>query len=389
MNHIPYGKQDIDQHDIDSVVEVLRSDFLTQGPKVPDFEKSLISVTGAKYAIAANSATSALHISCMALELGPGDILWTSPITFVASSNCGLYCGAEVDFVDIDPKTYNMCPKKLEEKLIQAKAHNKLPKILVVVHLSGQSCDMQSINNLSKKYGFKIIEDASHGIGGSYKDFMIGGCQYSDIVVFSFHPVKIITTAEGGAALTNDSKIATKLELLRSHGITRDKNLMESKPDGDWYYQQLELGYNYRMTDLQAALGISQINRLNDFVESRHKLASRYNELLSNLPIRLPYQSPDTYSSFHLYIIRLNLKEISKTHRQVFDELKSFGLGVNIHYIPVHLHPYYKKLGFKYGDYIESESYYSEAISIPMYSAMTLSQQDFVVETLSKVLGEI
>lgn len=389
MDFIPYGKQDIDQNDIDSVVEVLHSDFLTQGPKVPVFENSITSFTDAKYAVAVNSATSALHISCLALELSSGDILWTSPNTFVASANCGLYCGADVDFVDIDPKTYNMCPKKLEKKLIAAEALNRLPKIVVVVHLAGQSCDMQLIGELAVKYGFKVIEDASHAIGGYYQNSKIGGCYYSDIVVFSFHPVKIITTAEGGVALTNNPDIATKLRLFQGHGITRDEELMEGKSDGGWYYQQLELGYNYRMTELQAALGISQMKRLPDFVSARHKLANRYNELLANLPIQLPYQSPQTYSAMHLYIIRLKLDKISKSHRQVFDELRLCGLGVNLHYIPVHLHPYYKKMGFKYGEFPEAESYYQEAISIPIYSAMSLLQQDVVIKSLSKVIGGV
>jgi len=383
---IPYGKQDITQEDIDTVVNVLKSDFLTQGPQVPAFEKSLTDFTGAKHALAVNSATSALHIACLALGLGAGDILWTTPITFVASSNCGLYCGASIDFVDIDEATYNLCPIKLEEKLITAKTENKLPKVLVAVHLCGQPCDMKAINALAIEYGFKVIEDASHAIGGRYNDEMIGSCLYSDITVFSFHPVKIVTTAEGGAALTNNSQLATKMNLFRSHGITRDSDLMVGEPDGAWYYQQVELGYNYRMTELQAALGVSQMTRLTQFVSARHKLAKRYNALLASLPITLPYQLPDTYSGLHLYVIRLQLDKINKTHKQVFDELRDNGIGVNVHYIPVHIQPYYQQMGFKLGDFPAAESYYQEAISIPLFHAMTIGQQDEVVSVLNKVL---
>ncbi len=383
---IPYGKQEITQQDIDAVVDVLKSDFLTQGPQVPAFEKSLRDFTGAKHALAVNSATSALHIACLSLGVGPGDTLWTTPVTFVASANCGLYCGATVDFVDIDASTYNLCPIKLEEKLIKAKADNKLPKVVVAVHLCGQPCDMRAINALAKQYGFKVIEDASHAIGGRYLDTPIGACIYSDITVFSFHPVKIVTTAEGGAALTNDDKLAEKMALFRSHGITRDPNLMVGESDGGWYYQQIELGYNYRMTELQAALGVSQMTRLSEFVAARHKLASRYNELLAELPIRLPYQLPETYSGLHLYVIRLQLGNIAKSHRQVFDELRANGIGVNLHYIPVHTQPYYQNMGFQTGDFPEAESYYQEAISLPMFHLMTLEQQDEVVAVLTKIL---
>ena len=383
---IPYGKQEITQQDIDAVIGVLQSDFLTQGPQVPAFEKSLMDFTGAKHALAVNSATSALHIACLALGLGKGDILWTSPITFVASSNCGLYCGALVDFVDIDAATYNLCPIKLEEKLIEAKAEGKLPKILVAVHLCGQSCDMKSIRKLSKEYGFKIIEDASHAIGGSYLGAPIGGGEYSDITVFSFHPVKIVTTAEGGAALTNDERLAVKMNLFRSHGVTRDPSLMIGESDGSWYYQQIELGYNYRMTELQAALGVSQMTRLSEFVSARHVLANRYYDRLAELPITLPQQLPETYSGLHLYVIRLQLDKITKTHKQVFDELRANGVGVNLHYIPVHTQPYYQKLGFNFGDYPAAEHYYQEAISLPLYHLMSLEQQDEVVAVLTKVL---
>lgn len=383
---IPYGKQDINQQDINSVLDVLKSDFLTQGPQVPAFENSLVEYTGAKHALALNSATSALHIACLALGLGSGDWLWTSPITFVASANCGLYCGAQIDFVDIDPDTYNMCPKKLEEKLIRAKAEDKLPKIVVPVHLCGQPCDMAAIGKLAKEYGFKVIEDASHAIGGKYLDQPIGNCKYSDITVFSFHPVKIITTAEGGAALTNQKELADKMALLRSHGVTRDPELMRGESHGGWYYQQVDLGYNYRMTELQAALGVSQMQRLNEFVSDRHQLAKCYNQKLADLPIVLPYQLPKTYSGLHLYVIRLCLGKIDLTHKQVFDELRERGIGVNLHYIPVHTQPYYQDLGFADGDFPESERYYREAISLPMFHGMSKEQQDTVVQTLADIL---
>ncbi|WP_028834548.1 MULTISPECIES: UDP-4-amino-4,6-dideoxy-N-acetyl-beta-L-altrosamine transaminase [unclassified Pseudoalteromonas] len=383
---IPYGKQEINQQDIDAVVEVLKSDFLTQGPQVPEFESALINATGANYALAVNSATSALHIACLALGLGQGDILWTTPITFVASANCGLYCGASVDFVDINPATYNLCPIALKEKLTQAKQQNALPKVLVAVHLCGQPCDMKAIHALSIEYGFKVIEDASHAIGGRYLDQPIGSCEYSDITVFSFHPVKIVTTAEGGAALTNNKDLANKMALYRSHGITRDEALMENTSHGGWYYEQVDLGFNYRMTELQAALGVSQISRLEEFVAARHKLAERYNDKLASLPIVLPYQLPNTYSGLHLYVIRLNLNEITKTHKQVFDELRENGIGVNLHYIPVHLQPYYQKLGFKLGDFPCAENYYSNAISLPMFPTMTNEQQEQVKAVLERIL---
>ncbi|MBE0472434.1 MAG: UDP-4-amino-4,6-dideoxy-N-acetyl-beta-L-altrosamine transaminase [Methyloprofundus sp.] len=384
---IPYGKQDINQADIDSVVAVLQSDFLTQGPQVPLFEKTVAAYCGAQHAIAVNSATSALHIACLALDLGEGDTLWTSPNTFVASANCGLYCGAKVDFVDIDPYTYNMCADKLEQKLIQAQTQNKLPKIVIPVHFAGQSCDMRRIHQLGQQYGFKIIEDASHAIGGKYLDKPIGGCQYSDITVFSFHPVKIITTAEGGLATTNQPGLAEKMQLLRSHGITRDEKLMTKESEGGWYYQQVELGFNYRMTELQAALGVSQMARLDEFVAIRHQLQQRYDELLKNLPVITPYQSPDSYSALHLYPIQISLDKVKKSHKQVFDQLRQNGIGVNLHYIPVHLQPYYQNMGFKQGDYPNAENYYKQAISIPMFQGLTFEMQDQVVEELKKVLA--
>lgn len=379
---IPYGRQEITQQDIDSVVNVLQSDFLTQGPQVPLFESKISDKVGAKHALAVNSATSALHIACLALGLKAGDILWTVPNTFVASSNCALYCGAMVDFVDINPHSYNICVDALEEKLKNAELTGDLPKILVVVHLCGQSCDMDAINKLAVKYGFKIIEDASHAIGGKYKGDYVGNCKYSDITVFSFHPVKIITTAEGGMALTNDDRLASMMRLLRSHGITRDENLMVDDSHGPWYYEQLELGFNYRMTELQAALGVSQLSRLDEFVAKRNDLAEQYNKSLADLPITLPWLDPDCYSSYHLYVIRIRMDETRKSHREIFEYLRDQGIGVNLHYIPVYLHPYYRQMGYTEGYCIEAERYYSDAISIPLYPNLTKDNQMVVVNAL-------
>lgn len=384
---IPYGRHEITQEDINSVIDILRSDFLTQGPAVPSFEQKAVQHVGARYAVALNSATSALHVACLALGLGPGDWLWTSPITFVASANCGLYCGAGVDFVDINPRTYNLCPLALEHKLEQAEREGTLPKVVVAVHLGGQPCDMAAIYALAQRYGFKIIEDASHAIGGKYKAQYIGSCGYSDISVFSFHPVKIITTAEGGMALSNDKALAEKMTLLRSHGITRDPSQMTHKPDGLWYYQQVDLGFNYRMTDLHAALGISQISRLDDYVARRQAFARRYDALVADLPVTTPWQHPDSYSGFHLYVIRLQLGRIARSHREVFELLRTQGVGVNLHYIPVHLQPYYRCMGFKPGDFPEAERYYAEAISLPIYPTMTEAQQDQVVAALKRALS--
>ncbi len=384
---IPYGKQEISQEDIDAVLEVLQSDFLTQGPKAPEFEAKVADHVGAKHALAVNSATSALHIACLALGLGEGDWLWTTPITFVASANCGLYCGAKVGFVDIDPQTYNLCPKKLAEKLEQAKQENSLPKVLVAVHLCGQPCDMAALHKLGQQYGFRIIEDASHAIGGKYRGEFIGNGRYSDITVFSFHPVKIVTTAEGGMVLTNSDELAIRMNLLRSHGVTRDQNLMTHEPDGPWYYQQVDLGFNYRMTELQAALGVSQMDRLDAFVARRHELAKRYDKLLADLPVTTPWQHPDSYSGLHLYVIRLQLDNISKNHRQVFESLREQGIGVNLHYIPVHTQPYYQAMGFAAEDFPEAMAYYREAISLPMFQGLTHEQQDEVVASLAAALA--
>ena len=383
---IPYGRQEITKADVDAVVEVLNSDFLTQGPKVPCFERRVAEYCSAKYGVAVNSATSALHLACLALGLGADDWLWTSPITFVASANCGLYCGAQVDFVDIDPRTYNLCPIALEKKLIEAEKSGRLPKILVPVHLSGQSCEMQKIYRLGQKYGFKIIEDASHAIGGRYKDEFIGSCRYSDITVFSFHPVKIITTAEGGMAVTNDAALYERMSLLRSHGITRDRDKLTSD-DGPWYYEQIDLGFNYRMTDVQAALGVSQMTRPDEYIARRDVLAKRYDKHLSNLDLTLPWQHPDGHSAWHLYIIRLQCKKISKTHRQIFEALRTQDIGVNLHYIPVHTQPYYQRLGFVKGDFPLAEKYYEEAISLPIYPGLKKEHQDRVIDNLSAILN--
>ncbi len=388
MSVIPYGRQNINNADIQAVVDVLQSDYLTQGSTIPRFEQLVLKYCGSEHAVAVNSATSALHIACLALGLGEGDTLWTTPNTFVASANCALYCNAKVDFVDIDKTTYNMSPSNLKNKLEIAKTNNCLPKIVIPVHFSGQSCDMESIHHLGKEYGFSIIEDASHAIGSRYKGTLVGNGRYSDITVFSFHPVKIITTAEGGMALTNNKLLAEKMEQLRSHGITRDTEKMTHKPDGAWYYQQIELGFNYRITELQAALGISQMTRLDEFVNRRHELVKRYNKELADLPITLPWQHPDSSSASHLYVIRLKLKEIHKSHNEVFDQLRKKNIGVNLHYIPVHLQPYYQQMGFHKGDFPEAERYYKEAISIPLFPSMTNEQQLFVIKSLYEVLSK-
>ena len=383
---IPYGRQEITKADIDAVVEVLRSDFLTQGPVVPVFEAEVAKVCHAKYAVASNSATSSLHIACLSLGLTVGHRIWTSPITFVASANCGLYCGASVDFVDIDPLSFNICHVALERKLIEAKITGRLPRVLIVVHMCGQSAKMKEIHDLSRRFGFYIIEDASHGIGGYYQGEPIGSCRYSDITVFSFHPVKIITTGEGGIAVTNQKKLAVEMELLRSHGITRDVNQMTHVSHGPWYYQQIKLGFNYRMTDIQAALGLSQIKRLKDYVARRHQIADSYNKMLLDLPIGIPWQDPDSFSAFHLYIIQLKLDLISKSRGEIYEFLVKSGVGVNIHYIPVHLHPYYSNLGFKAGDFPVSEKYYSQAISLPIFSSLLTSEQEHVIKVIKKAL---
>lgn len=382
MSLIPYGKQNISDDDIAAVVAVLRSDFLTQGPIVPEFEKTVAAYCGANHAVAVNSATSALHIACIALGVGPGDLVWTSPITFVASANCARYCGADVDFVDIDPRTYNMSAASLADKLEKAKASGRLPKVVIPVHLSGQSCEMQAIHALSQQYGFRIVEDASHAIGGSYQGDKVGNCRYSDIAVFSFHPVKIITTGEGGMAVTNDLELAKHMARLRSHGITRYPSEMTHPPHGSWYYQQIELGFNYRMTDIQAALGMSQMRRLDDFVTQRHAIAQRYDDLLKDSVANTPWQHPDSYSGLHLYVIRLKLGSMKTTHREVFERMRAEGIGVNLHYIPVYRQPYYAQMGFRPEDFPQAERYYAEAITLPIFPGLTVIQQGEVVRRL-------
>ena len=385
---IPYGRQDINQADIDAVVDVLRSDFLTQGPVVPAFEEAVASYCGVQHGIAVNSATSALHIACLALGVGQGDRVWTTPTTFVASANCALYCGAEVDFVDIDPRSYNLSVERLAEKLAQAEKTGSLPKVLIPVHLCGQPCDMAGIHALSQQYGFSIIEDASHAIGGRYQGESIGNCRYSDITIFSFHPVKIITSGEGGMALTNDAQLAKRMRLLRSHGTTSDAAEMHPRPPQElWNYQQIDLGFNYRMTDIHAALGLSQMRRLDEFVSARHAIAQRYGRMLSTLPMVTPWQHPDSHSAYHLYVIRLQLGEIRNTQRQVYAALQAADIRVNLHYIPVYRQPYYEQWGFRPGYCPQAEQYYLEAISIPMYPGLTEAQQDWVVAALREATG--
>lgn len=383
---IPYGRQDISDDDIAAVVDVLRSDFLTQGPAIPRFEEAVAGYVGARFGVACSNATAALHMACMALDVGPGDIVWTSPITFVASANCALYCGASVDFVDIDPVTWNMSPAALEAKLEQAQRDGRLPKVIIPVHLMGEPCDMEAIGGLARRYGVRVIEDAAHAIGASYRGSKVGDCRYSDIVVFSFHPVKIVTTGEGGIALTNDPEIASRLNLARSHGITRDPAQMAGEPHGPWYYEQVGLGFNYRITDIQAALGLSQMQRLEEFVEQRHVRASAYDAGLDGLPLTRPYRNPASRSALHLYVIRLDLARIGRSHREVFEELRSAGIGVNLHYIPVYLQPYYRALGFREGHCPEAERYYDEAISLPLFSALGDDDQQFVIRKLREVL---
>ncbi len=387
MASIPYGRQDIDQEDIKAVVEVLNAEFLTQGPMVGRFEDSMAAYCGAKQAVAVNSATSALHIACLALGVGPGDVVWTSPITFIASANCVIYCGAEVDFVDIDPASYNMSARALEDKLVVAKKTGKLPKVVIPVHMAGQSCDMAAIHGLAKVYGFAIIEDASHAVGACYRGDPVGCGHYSDITVFSFHPVKIITSGEGGMALTNNGALAARMRKLRSHGITSSHSEMDPRPvDELWNYQQVGLGFNYRLTDIQAALGLSQMRRLDQFVSDRNALARRYDQLLINLPLTTPWQSPEAYSSYHLYVVRLKLGAIGKSQPEIFRELHAKGVLVNLHYIPVYLQPYYQRLGFARGHCPEAEHYFCEALSIPIYPGLTRQAQDRTIESLVEVL---
>lgn len=383
---IPYGRQEITEADIDAVVAVLRSDHLTQGPAVPAFEAAVARYCGAAHAVAANSATSALHLACLALGVGKGDRVWTSPITFVASANCALYCGASVDFVDIDPRTYNMSVECLAEKLKHARACGSLPKVVIPVHLCGQPCDMLAIHALGQEYGFRIIEDASHAIGARYRGDPIGNCRYSDIAVFSFHPVKIITTGEGGMAVTNDPGLAARMQLLRSHGITRDPSQMTHESDGPWYYQQIALGFNYRMTDIQAALGISQLERLESYVSRRRQLADQYDVLLAGLPVFTPSRDESSRSAMHLYVIRLRLDTIEVSRREVFGALRAQGIGVSLHYIPIHTQPYYQDMGMDSAALIEAERYYASALSLPLFPALSDAEQRRVVTCLRTAL---
>lgn len=380
---INYGRQNIDQTDIDAAIETLQSAYLTQGPKVPEFELKVSTYCKADHAVATNSATSALHCACLSLGLGEGDILWTSPITFVASANCGIYCGATIDFVDIDPATYNICIDQLEAKLIEAEKNNALPKVVVVVHLCGQSCDMKSIYDLSLRYGFKVIEDASHAIGASYDGKRVGSCLYSDITIFSFHPVKIITSAEGGMALTNDIQLAERMRLIRSHGVTRNPSLMQEQNPDPWLYEQICIGFNYRMSDLHAALGCSQMERIDRFIQERNDIALRYSEKLQNLKIQLPVISQKNQSSFHLYVIRVP----AESRLKLYNHLKTNGVLCNVHYIPVHLQPYYRQLGFNTGDFPSAEAYYSEALTLPIYPGLTASEQEKIITLIKESLS--
>lgn len=384
---IPYGRQTISDADVEAVVRVLHSDFLTQGPEVPLFEKTIADYCGARFGVAVNSATSALHIACMALGVGPGDVVWTSPITFVASANCARYCGADVDFVDIDPVTYNLCPQKLADKLKHAEASGRLPKVIVPVHFSGLPCDMASIHALAQQYGIRVIEDASHAIGGSYQGEKIGNCRYSDITVFSFHPVKIITTAEGGLATTQSADLAQKMQDFRSHGITRDATRLQLTSEGAWYYEQHALGFNYRMTEMQAALGSSQFAHLDAWVDRRHLLADVYDKELSNLPLVLPQRSAQSRSGLHLYVVQVDEGRAKQSRRAVFDALRSSGVGVNVHYIPVHLQPDYQRLGFSQGQFPLSEAYYARCISLPMFVGLDDDTLHTVIRALQKILN--
>jgi UDP-4-amino-4,6-dideoxy-N-acetyl-beta-L-altrosamine transaminase len=386
MRIIPYGRQSINEEDIQAVVEVLRSDWITQGPKVVQFEEAIAHYCGAKHAVVTCNATAALHLACRSLGIKAGDRVWTSPNTFVASANCALYCGATIDFVDIDPHTYNMSVEALTQKLAAAKKTNTLPRLVIPVHFSGQSCEMQAIKALADRYGFYIVEDASHAIGGKYQNQFIGCCRYSDMTVFSFHPVKIITTGEGGAITTNNPTLMEKLKLLVTHGITRNPKLIQSTPPGEWYYEMQDLGHNYRITDIQCALGLNQLKRVDEFLLRRHELAARYNKALSDSPVVVPYQEKYNYSAYHLYVIRLKLKELKKSRERIFFELRRKNIGVNVHYIPVHMQPYYQRLGFKQGDFLLAEQYYKEAITLPLYPDLSRQDQDYVIACLQELL---
>jgi len=383
---IPYARQSISDADVAAVIEVLRSDWLTQGPTVERFEEALRVRVGARHAVAVHSGTAALHLACLALELGPGDSLWTSANTFAASANCARYCGASVDFVDIELHTYNMSVPALAEKLDSAERAGRLPKVVVPVHFGGQPCDMPAIAELAQRYRFRVIEDASHALGAEIGATKVGDCRYSDISVLSFHPVKIITTGEGGLAATNDAKLARRLRLLRTHGITRDPAQMTRASEGPWYYEQIELGFNYRMTDIQAALGVSQIARLDEFIARRRALVQRYAHLLSGLPIRLPVEFAGRKSAWHLYVVNIDRKRCSKTRRAVYDAMRERGIAVNVHYMPVYLLPYYRALGFHEGDCPAAEAYYEATLTLPLFPALTDGEQEEVARALRQSL---
>ncbi len=382
---IPYGRQNITEDDIAAVVDVLRSDWLTQGPTIAKFEQAVADYCGVKYAVAVSNATAALHLACLAIGLGPGDRLWTSPNTFVASANCARYCGADVDFVDIDSQTYNLSVAELDRKLIAAQKSGTLPKVILPVHFSGQSCDMEAIAVLAKKYEIQVIEDASHALGGHYQNQKIGSCQFSEMAIFSFHPVKMITTGEGGMIVTNNPDLYERLKQLRSHGITQDPTVMIESSPGPWYYEQHHLGFNYRLTDIQAALGLSQLKRIDRFVTRRQEIVDRYQAQLCDLPIQCPIAQ--TQSSHHLYVVRLKLEKISRSKSDIFSYLREQGLGTQVHYIPVHTQPYYRQLGFNWGDFPESESYYQEAMSLPIHYDLTNEEQDRIIQTFREAIA--
>ncbi|HYI49013.1 MAG TPA: UDP-4-amino-4,6-dideoxy-N-acetyl-beta-L-altrosamine transaminase [Allosphingosinicella sp.] len=381
---LPYGRQHITDEDVAAVAEVLRSDFLTQGPAVPRFEAALQALTGAAHVSAMANATAALHLSCLACDVGPGDVVWTSPISYVASANCALYCGAEADFVDIDPVTFNMSADALEAKLIAAKAAGRLPKVVIPVHFAGQPCDMGRIGALAGRYGFRVIEDASHAVGATLGNTPIGACADSDIAVFSFHPVKIVTTGEGGAALTQDPVLAERLELLRSHGVTRSEALMSGPSEGGWYYEQVALGFNYRLTDIQAALGTSQLTRLDAYLRRRHELGALYDARLEGLPLTVPARLPGRRSAFHLYVVQL---DDPLRRRPVYDALRGANIGANVHYIPIHLQPFYRARGFAPGDFPNAEAYYARAITLPLHPQMTEADVNRVAACLAEALA--
>ena len=387
MKMLPYARQFIDENDISAVVETLQSDFLTQGPKVSAFEEKLRQYCHATHAVVVNSATSALHLACLAIGLGPKDWLWTSPISFLASANCARYCRAKVDFVDIDPNTYNMSVQALEEKLIQAKTRNQLPKVVVPVHLAGQSCEMRQMKALSEEFGFYIIEDAAHAVGSRYENEPVGNCRYSDMTVFSFHPAKVMTTAEGGAVLTQQKSLADKIRILSSQGVTRELVDMQGPSHGPWYYQMVELGFNFRMNDIQATLGINQLDKLDTFVEKRNQIAKKYAQALEGLPLILPYQRPDTFSAWHLFIICLDPIKTEQSRKEAFIKLRERGIGVNVHFIPIHTQPYYQKLGFQWGDFPLAEQYYERCMTLPIYFGLTEDEQSNVIQAVSEVLS--